>query len=334
MQKDLVSVVTPCYNTGKYIHRLLDSILFQTYPHIEMFVIDDGSTDNSKIIIESYISKFNKKGYSLKYIYQDNSGQSVALQKGLDLCSGEFFVWPDSDDFYASSESIEKMVLALQKYNSDEIGMVRTQNRIVDELTMRELRVQGLETNEVEQKCLFEDCLFGKNRFYFCAGAYMVRLEQLKKITLLPIYTEKNAGQNWQIMLPILWNYQCVTIKEVLYTVVSRSESHSRGQYQGFEQLRRKYQAYYNTIIATLNRMLGMQEEEKDKYRNLIYQKYGTIELSLCVNYYEEEEFRKKYVELNNKEVLLPIRYSVLNVLSNVGLFKFGCFFIKIAKFF
>ena len=55
MQKGLVSIITPCYNTGKIIHRLLDSILEQDYPFIEMLVVDDGSTDNSKQIAEEYL---------------------------------------------------------------------------------------------------------------------------------------------------------------------------------------------------------------------------------------------------------------------------------------
>ena len=85
MSQDLVSILTPCYNTGKYIHRLLDSVLSQTYSAIEMIVVDDGSTDNSKDIIKSYIPKFEARGYELKYLYQENSGQSVAIQKGLHL---------------------------------------------------------------------------------------------------------------------------------------------------------------------------------------------------------------------------------------------------------
>ena len=58
MRKNLVSNVTPCYNSAKYLYRLLDSVLMQDYPDIEMFAIDDGSTDNTKEIIESYIPRF------------------------------------------------------------------------------------------------------------------------------------------------------------------------------------------------------------------------------------------------------------------------------------
>ena len=55
MQKELVSIITPCYNTGHLIHRLLESVLIQDYPHVEMLVVDDGSTDKTKDVILSYL---------------------------------------------------------------------------------------------------------------------------------------------------------------------------------------------------------------------------------------------------------------------------------------
>ena len=88
MKKGLVSVITPCFNTGDYLHWLLDSVLEQTYPYIQMIVVDDGSTDNSRQIIESYVPKFNDRGYSLEYVYQENQGQSAAIQNRAGLCKG------------------------------------------------------------------------------------------------------------------------------------------------------------------------------------------------------------------------------------------------------
>ena len=62
---NLVSILTPTYNCGKFIPRLLDSVLRQTYPAIEMHVIDDGSVDDTKDIIDRYVPKFEQRGYRL-----------------------------------------------------------------------------------------------------------------------------------------------------------------------------------------------------------------------------------------------------------------------------
>ena len=115
MQKGLVSIITPCYNTGSIVHRLLDSILEQDYPSVEMFAIDDGSTDNTPDVIKSYIPKFEKKGYRLTYVKQENGGQSSAINNGLKMVSGEYLAWPDSDDFYCVPTAISSLVITLNE---------------------------------------------------------------------------------------------------------------------------------------------------------------------------------------------------------------------------
>ena len=58
----LVSIITPCYNTGNYVHRLLNSVLNQTYTQIEIIVLDDGSTDNTHEVCQGFADKFRDKG--------------------------------------------------------------------------------------------------------------------------------------------------------------------------------------------------------------------------------------------------------------------------------
>ena len=151
----LVSVLTPTYNCGKYITRLLDSVLRQTYPAIEMHVIDDGSVDDTKAIIERYIPEFEQRGYRLLYHYQANQGQSAAINNHLNLVTGDYFVWPDADDFYKTDDAIEALVNALE--NSDEtVGMSRC---MLEYLNEDDLSVQrSLDTTQTYGDHLFEDC--------------------------------------------------------------------------------------------------------------------------------------------------------------------------------
>ena len=97
--KDLVSIIIPCYNCEKYLNRLLDSILIQDYKFIEILIVNDGSIDNIERIILSYMIKFSERNINLIYINQSNSGQSSALNNALKFISGEFLIWPDSDDW-------------------------------------------------------------------------------------------------------------------------------------------------------------------------------------------------------------------------------------------
>ena len=140
MEKGLVSIVTPCYNVEKFIFRLMDSILSQDYDKIEMITVDDGSKDNSKAVIESYIPRFEKRGYSLRYIKQENTGAGGALRNGLQYVNGEFLLWPDSDDFYATNQTISKMVNVLAN-TSEEYSLVRVQEAFVDENTLERKRM-------------------------------------------------------------------------------------------------------------------------------------------------------------------------------------------------
>lgn len=89
-----VSVIMPIYNTEVYLCEALDSICNQTLKELEIILINDGSTDNSQHIIEEYAQKDNR----IKYNFQSNQGQGVARNNGLQLATGKYIYFMDSDD--------------------------------------------------------------------------------------------------------------------------------------------------------------------------------------------------------------------------------------------
>ena len=207
-------------------------------------------------------------------MYQENSGQSVAIKIGLPLCNGEYLVWPDSDDYYSSDEALTQMVNVLAS-SSDEFQLVRTQGEVIDEITGKVIRLIGANAKEEEDKSLFDDCLLANNGLFFCSGAYMLKIETLRMLTNLNIYTEKNAGQNWQLLLPILYHYRCKTILKPLYTVVARTDSYSRGQCSGYDSSVRKYKSFFNTQIETLKRIKTFPKNKIESYESLLKVDYG-----------------------------------------------------------
>ena len=90
----LVSIVTPSYNTGRFIGHAVESVLSQDYRNLEYFVMDGGSTDNT-------ISELKRYGNRVNWTSGRDTGQSDALNKGFLKAKGTIFGWLNSDDTYA-----------------------------------------------------------------------------------------------------------------------------------------------------------------------------------------------------------------------------------------
>ncbi len=93
----MVSIIVPVYNVEKYIHRCIESILKQTYHDWELLLIDDGSTDGSGLICDTYADSDMR----IKCFHKKNGGQSSARNLGLEKAIGEQIVFCDSDDWLA-----------------------------------------------------------------------------------------------------------------------------------------------------------------------------------------------------------------------------------------
>ncbi len=113
MSNGLLSVIIPVYNVKPYLKRCIDSVLNQTYQNIEIILINDGSTDGSKEICEEYAK--NKK---VIFIDQINRGQAAARNRGLDVASGDYIGFLDSDD-YIDENMYEILIELLLKYQRD-----------------------------------------------------------------------------------------------------------------------------------------------------------------------------------------------------------------------
>lgn len=120
MKNELISIIIPVYNCQDYLKRCLDGVFLQDYSNYEVICIDDGSTDNSAQIA---------KEYNVRYYYQENSGQAVARNKGIELAKGEWLCFVDSDDaiepnylskmYEATNDDIDIVVCRIKRINED-----------------------------------------------------------------------------------------------------------------------------------------------------------------------------------------------------------------------
>ena len=107
----LVSVVIPTYNYGQYVCDAVRSALGQTYRNLEVIVVDDGSTDETRQRLEPY-------GERIRYIYQNNRGLSAARNAGINAAAGEWIALLDSDDMWASNK-VERQIAVASDYDWD-----------------------------------------------------------------------------------------------------------------------------------------------------------------------------------------------------------------------
>ena len=90
-----ITVIIPVYNVEKYLRKCLDSVINQTYKNLEIICVDDGSPDNSGAILDEYSHKDSR----IIVIHQENAGVSAARNRGLDIATGEYIAFVDSDDW-------------------------------------------------------------------------------------------------------------------------------------------------------------------------------------------------------------------------------------------
>jgi glycosyltransferase involved in cell wall biosynthesis len=109
-----VSVIVPIYNTGKYLERCINSILNQTYGNLEIILVNDGSTDDSRYICE----RFSRKYKHIKCINKKNTGVSDSRNEGINVAQGDLITFVDSDDVI-SEDMIEMLVELLEIENAD-----------------------------------------------------------------------------------------------------------------------------------------------------------------------------------------------------------------------
>lgn len=114
MSQPLISVIVPVYNVEKYLDKCVRSIMNQTYRNLEIILVDDGSPDNCPAMCDAYA----KEDPRIKVIHKENGGQADARNQGIDIASGEYIGFIDSDDF-VDEDMYEYLIEIAQKEQAD-----------------------------------------------------------------------------------------------------------------------------------------------------------------------------------------------------------------------
>lgn len=241
-----VSVVTPVYNGEGHLHRLLESVLAQDWDDVEMILADDGSQDGTLEAARAFQARFQDRGFSFRILSAEHRNASAAINRALPLVTGEFLIWPDSDDAllpgsirvraaFLRENPRYQCVRSLPSYRGEDGAPAPPQENLAP----------------VESEELFFPVLMGES--FVCCGCYMLRCRAFFSIYPQRRIPECDWGQNFQMLLPFLYRYRCPTLPEELYAVYVTANSHSRRELTPAEEAER-----YAAFEALVDQLAGI----------------------------------------------------------------------------
>ncbi len=302
-----ISVIVPVYNVQNYLSKCINSILNQTFTDLEIILVDDGSTDNSGAICDEYANKDSR----IKVIHKANGGLSDARNAGLDICTGDYIGFVDSDDWIAldmyetlynfatkenldvamcgSSDVYDNRVIGTHKFNP--IVLTNTEDIIVELFVNRRGGTAIPVWNRIYKYDVFGDIKFEKGK-YFEDGYYL--LEWIKKTKRFGrisdrkyFYLHRDGSiTNNKINLNKLEDFRIAYENNLLQIVKNYSQCTEAGEYRLFF-----------TYRAILNILSGKEEKYcdfiiskiKEHLRSIMMNRYNTwkqklLFLIICFN--------------------------------------------------
>lgn len=261
-----ISVLIPAYNSEKFIAECITSAINQSYPNIEIIIVDDGSTDNTFSICDNYAKSDNR----LKIIRKNNGGVVSARIEATKYADGDFVLCLDSDDFIDRT-MIEQMLELANQSNADVVCTGYIKEKPNESAIRRNYLDSGIYKNKALEVAL--SMLIYAGEFYrpgimpFICGK-LIKTDLYKKYQK-SVPVEINRGEDVAVMFPLLLNSKCIVIdnefKPYHYRKNSKSICHSMDN-EHFEKL----QILYNYLDGKI--------EDENNIKQLNYYKlFGIV---------------------------------------------------------
>lgn len=302
------SIIVPVYNVENYVIRCLESLKNQTYKgDYEVIIVDDGSTDNSKKLVEKYIKDLtNFKLYSKK-----NGGLSSARNYGIKKSTGKYLLFVDSDDYLDintlkiiedNSEENDIIVFDFYEDNEKEIKEVLTSDSSIEDNSKRYIVSLPSACNKAFSKELFNDIEFPIGLYYEDLGTIPKLAKKNNKIKFIdkPLYYYYKRENS--IMNAIKYNKKMDSIFQVLKEIKEyyNGEHHEEIEYLYIHHLLRAASLRYIDCDCNcqeqLDQIILIMKKEYPKWsKNKYYKKLDFKKRIMCkLIYYKQYKLIKK----------------------------------------
>ena len=243
-----MSVIIPTYNRAKYIAETIESVLSQTYTNLEIIVIDDGSTDNTKEVVSKYVPR-------IQYVWKENSERGASRNYGLQLAKGEFISFLDSDDLWLPNK-IEEDLNVFEKYPS--ASVVYSDVILIDSAGkyLKPLKRKSY-SGRVTERLL-------QGNFIIMA-AHLVRTELVRKFGGFIEERELSGSEDWEMWVRLS------TITDFIYLpkVTAKYRSHAANTMSNAEGMSRSMN-YALKIMSESNYLTKTQKKDLPKTQSHI----------------------------------------------------------------
>ena len=316
MQK-LVSVVIPVYNSEKKLKHTIESVINQTYSNIEIILINDGSQDSSLEICNSY----KEQDKRIIVINKENSGVSNTRNKGIEIASGKYIMFIDSDD-YIEKEMIYDMINKTDE-NTD--------------LVISGMKMQYIENGKIvsqEKYCLMnktysvDDFVNAMMRDFelicFCGPCCkLYKTENLKKFNV-KFPTNLTMGEDTWYNLDYIsvCSGKIVTLSKIYYNYIRENKN---------SLFTRFYEDYIKITEKVYNKFLTFLRDRANEQTVKMYEKNYVINLVYAnsINFKYKTSFKKRFSDLKYSLNNIEVRKNIKNMKTCNNKEKIFIFMIK-----
>ncbi len=318
----IISVIVPVYNTEPFLRKCVDSILGQTFPRLEIILVDDGSTDESGTICDQYADRDER----VRVIHQANSGLVEAWITGLESSVGEFIGFVDSDDW------IDKNMYALmyEAMEANRADMVQCDYRLGHSGSTR--GVCGIDRQyifagpEIERSLLPRFLTYWEARGMIFANSRCNKLIKRRLIEDNLVYCDKGIefGEDLNLMLPVVLDSErIVCIPHICYNYKYNPDSITRTPCKP---------GLWKQVRRLMNRVDGILAKKKAKIDTLRSKLYGYLTIKSITNEFDCPDGMRH--SLRNiagicrhprADTVLSLRFGTLELKSKFAYLCFRC---------
>lgn len=289
VDNNLASIIIPNYNHAQYVGEAIQSVLDQSYRNFEIIVVDDGSTDNSREVIESF-------GNSIRVIYQQNQGLSAARNNGIGVAKGAFIGVLDADDMY-ERDFLSTLVAVLD--SNPDAGAVYCGYQFVDH---KNYPLPQVEARQIPSGQVFQSLADGN---FLVPESILVRRYCYENLG--PFDETLRACEDWDMWLSISRKYRIVGTNKVLtrHRILPGSMSTDPNR-------------MFNNRLAVVRKHFG-PEPSKSGFSTLVHRVYGRAYLASCVENIQCQDEDRAYECFCNMALICPSLLTELDTFYQLG---------------